>query len=528
MTYIPGTGPQPLFPAAHLTVCPSVCPVSALETKLSLTTEHPGCDRNTYSLAMMRKMCGASNMAVDLLTESASELAVSDETSEAGTVYRFDGSRGVLVPQQVMEHDLGAEFTISTWLRHGKKKGKQTKEEIMCVSDDHRKNRHHTALFIRNCKLVLLYRRDHTEQERNVFKPAEWRWSVPQVCDNSWHHYAVSLSPEGAQLYLDGELFDEAGEKTEIIDDWPLHPAAEVETSLTVGACWHGHDQTMRHGLQGYLAGLSVLVGRREHSEVLKCLVQCSESLQLPATNLLEPGMEMVTDSQGSQVTIDGDNVENMNQLVRQVAYLNTREFPAPGRRRMELETKITCRDGTKVQVPYALSSILVLAVPQPIITITGTENMSREYESFKKGVRILADIKVITSQEQSDIDPSSELESRLDHCSVSVFPPLNPDHEEVHLPLAMLESLNLEGTTSQNGVEIIGTDMVYNYEQILRQITYNNMKPAYYLNRQFRLSCSLRDQRFISNEFIETVRTSCRPAASRLSGDFVRTKKFD
>ena len=80
-----------------------------------------------------------------------------------------------------------------------------------------------------------------------------------------------------------------------IYHDWPLHPAAEVETSLTVGACWHGNDQTMRHSLQGYLAGLSVLVGRREHSEVLKCLVQCSESLQLPATNLLEPGMKMVT-----------------------------------------------------------------------------------------------------------------------------------------------------------------------------------------------------------------------------------------
>ena len=172
----------------------------------------------------------------------------------------------------------------------------------------------------------------------------------------------------------------------------------------------------------------------------------------------------------------------------------------------MELETSMVCRDGTRRQVPLALSSILVLAVPQPIITITGTENMSREYESFKKGVRILADIKVITSQEQSDIDPSSELESRLDHCSVSVFPPLNPDHEELHLPQAMLESLNLAATNTQDGVEILGTDMVYNYEQILRQITYNNMKPAYYLNRQFRLICSLRDVRATSNEYIQTV----------------------
>ena len=45
-----------------------------------------------------------------------------------------------------------------------------------------------------------------------------------------------------------------------------------------------------------------MLVGRREDSEVVECLVQCSESLQLPATNLLEPGKEMVTNSHGSQV----------------------------------------------------------------------------------------------------------------------------------------------------------------------------------------------------------------------------------
>ena len=107
MTYIPGTGPQPLFPAAHLVLCPTVCPVSALETRLSLHTAHPGCDRNTYSLAMMREKCGASNLAVDLLTEVASELKVSDESEEAGTVFRFDGKGGALVPSSLLAHDLG-------------------------------------------------------------------------------------------------------------------------------------------------------------------------------------------------------------------------------------------------------------------------------------------------------------------------------------------------------------------------------------------------------------------------------------
>ena len=90
-----------------------------------------------------------------------------------------------------------------------------------------------------------------------------------------------------------------------------------------------------------------------------------------------------------------------------------------------------------------------------------------------------------------------------------SVFPPLNPDHEELHIPQNMLLSLNIGGSASVTGVEIVGSNMVYNYEQVIRQVTYTNQKPAYYLNRQFKLSCSHLNNRFVSNEFIETVRTT-------------------
>ena len=75
-----------------------------------------------------------------------------------------------------------------------------------------------------------------------------------QVCDGSWHHYAVSVSAQGVQLTLDGELWQVTSpappqhlpppqsekENPEVIDDWPLHPAADLRTTLTVGACWHG------------------------------------------------------------------------------------------------------------------------------------------------------------------------------------------------------------------------------------------------------------------------------------------------
>merc|ERR1719445_693936 len=113
-----------------------------------------------------------------------------------------------------------------------------------------------------------------------------------------------------------------------------------------------------------------------------------------------------------------------MNQLVRQVAYLNTREFPAPGRRRLEMATKITCVDGTKRQVPFALSGILVLPVPQPTITISGTENISREYEPFKRGVRIFADLRISVSRGEGELNQSMELkQSWTDAASVCSRP---------------------------------------------------------------------------------------------------------
>ena len=70
-----------------------------------------------------------------------------------------------------------------------------------------------------------------------------------------------------------------------------------------------------------------------------------------------------------------------------------------------------------------------------------------------------------------------------------------------------MLVSLNIVGSANINGAEIVGSNMVYNYEQVIRQVTYTNQKPAYYLNRQFKLACSQLNKRFVSNEFIETVR---------------------
>jgi hypothetical protein len=53
----------------------------------------------------------------------------------------------------------------------------------------------------------------------------------------------------------------------------------------------------MKHHLRGYLAGLSVLLNKVENPQVLSCLHKCKESLDVPPMELLEPGMELLTNS---------------------------------------------------------------------------------------------------------------------------------------------------------------------------------------------------------------------------------------
>ena len=142
MTYIPGTGPQPVFPEAKLQLCAAAaCVPAKLEAALTLHTDHVGvgCDRDTYSLASQRKMCGASSAAVDLLpaeTEAAwlGHLS-SDKGREVGPVYHFDGVSAATVPREVLDHNFGKQFTISAWLRHqAKSADKHAKEHILCLT----------------------------------------------------------------------------------------------------------------------------------------------------------------------------------------------------------------------------------------------------------------------------------------------------------------------------------------------------------------------------------------------------------
>ena len=182
------------------------------------------------------------------------------------------------------------------------------------------------------------------------------------------------------------------------------------------------------------------------------------------------------------------------------------------------------------MKIPALESSIRVQATPLPVVTLTGTSGAHYDYNSLTNGVRLFPDfdiqvsnvdeaISLSSSEEDEDDDldedddeelaavASSSMPQRVDSCTATVYPPLNPDHESLTWPQNLVNQMKLEAKFSHDGVTLVGAESTLHYQQILRQLEYHNHKPAYYLARAFKLVCSQMNGRFASNELVHTVR---------------------
>ena len=136
--------------------------------------------------------------------------------------------------------------------------------------------------------------------------------------------------------------------------------------------------------------------------------------------------------------------------LLRIVAYTNLRDFPTPARRPLRLYTNVVCSSGRTLKIPVLESAIVVQATPLPIVTVTGLFSSHYGYESLRSGVHLFPDARIEVSNadaaavqdSSSEEDESSEEEDlmmnivqRVDSCTATVYPPLNPDHETLTWP---------------------------------------------------------------------------------------------
>nr|XP_040048214.1 calsyntenin-2-like [Gasterosteus aculeatus aculeatus] len=277
--YEPGTGSKQLFPKMHLETCGG--PLSSVRTTVELQTSHigKGCDRETYSEKSLQKLCGASSGSTDLLPAPGAATnwtasLVTDSGRDSDLIFKFAGRQAAKIPDWVVPQNLTDQFTVATWMRHGPSPGPRAeKETLLCNSDKTEMNRHHYSLYVHNCRLVFLLRRDFTQVD--TFRPAEFHWKLEQICDEEWHYYVINVEFPGVTLYVDGVTYD----PYLVTDDWPIHPS-QIDVQLTVGACWQGGEVTKPRFTQYFRGSLSGLTIRPGQDRRVRRSFPCLQALQ--------------------------------------------------------------------------------------------------------------------------------------------------------------------------------------------------------------------------------------------------------
>ncbi|NXI88079.1 CSTN2 protein, partial [Rhipidura dahli] len=516
--YRPGSGSIPLFPSIHLETCDG--PVSSIHTTIELQTNYigKGCDRETYSEKSLQKLCGASSGAIDLLpSPSATTNWTAGLLMDSNDIiFKFDGKQGAKIPDGIVPKNLTDQFTITLWMKHGPSPGlRAEKETILCNSDKTEMNRHHYALYVHNCRLVFLLRKDFDQAD--TFRPAEFHWKLDQICDKEWHYYVVNVEFPVVTLYMDGTTY----EPYLVTNDWPIHPS-HIAMQLTVGACWQGGEVTKPRFAQyfhGSLASLTIRPGKIESQKVISCLQACKEGLDINSLESLGQGIKYHFNPSQSVLVMEGDDIENINQALRKVSYINSRQFPTAGVRRLKVSSKVQCfGEDVCISIPDIDAYVMVFQANEPKITITGMDHFARPAAQFEseRGVILLPDIRIVSTVTKMEhpVDLREhdrankqvvveEMLHNLDFCDVLVIgAELDPEQECLELDHGELQGKHLDATNSTAGYSIYGVDSMFSYEQVLRQLRYRNWGTSATSDRKFRVKCSELNGRYTSNEF--------------------------
>uniref|UniRef100_A0A3Q3L8I0 Calsyntenin 2a n=1 Tax=Mastacembelus armatus TaxID=205130 RepID=A0A3Q3L8I0_9TELE len=518
--YEPGTGSKQLFPKMHLETCDG--PLSGVRVMVELQTSHigKGCDRETYSEKSLQKLCGAASGSTDLLPAPSLSTnwtlsLLTDSGRDSDLIYRFDGHQAANVPDHVVPQNLTDQFTIATWMKHGPSPGlRAEKETLLCNSDKTEMNRHHYSLYVHNCRLVLLLRRDFTQVD--TFRPAEFHWKLEQICDKEWHYYVINVEFPAVTLFVDGVTY----EPYLVTDDWPIH-TSKIDTQLTVGACWQGGEVATPRFTQyfhGSLSGLTIRPGRIETQKVISCLQACKEGLDINSLESLAKDIKFHFNPAQSVLVVEGEDVDSINTAMTKVSYINSRQFPTPGLRRLHITTTVQCfGEDTCLLIPDIKAVVMVLPPSEPRITIAGSNRLVRPAGDLRGplGVAPFKELHITSTVMKGDSFAHRpgvmEVMHNLDYCDILVIgEELNPERESLEIHHSALLGKHLDATNSTSGISIYGVDSMAHYEQALRQVRYRNWQPATLTDRKFRLTCSELNGRYTSNEFNMEVTFKC------------------
>lgn len=403
-------------------------------------------------------------------------------------VYRFDGLTSAIdVPDTIVQttanlsvdgYVFGTRNTISFWMRHAKASeanGMNAKafnfegemdEHLLCATERliHSRGTQVSINFglavDSSCRLVLRMRpvaqwlsqmsssnkgrplnaefKQHATIDGDSFdhRPNEWKWRLNrnEACDSKWHLYTLNVEYPKAELFIDGEQFEENHENPSVK---AVEITAETELAkpldspiVTIGGC-RGLEGNRAlapiFGLfKGQLSGLSVLSHENEDYRTIECLGHCSESLvstlgssngalqhdqesapiksQYHGSGLkihqLDNSFVAYQESQ-SRIRMIGHDFIDIEEALGQIAYVNRRQLPSIGRRDIVLETKIDCAINPSIHEPQESSQFFSIPIEPirvqievlpstglPKIVISGTPSLAREFGPIIQGVQ--------------------------------------------------------------------------------------------------------------------------------------------
>jgi len=500
---------QSLADNATLELCGAVCEIKEVTLTLKLLSDHKdsaSCPVDTKSLANRNAFCGVSPSAVSLLP------AVQPDKE---SVFVFDGkSVAYPVDSVKVKASLQGHFTLSTWMRHVEQSAdmEELKQHILCNADNEGMNRHHYSLFLHNCRLILLVRQEPGEDvDLNVFKPAEWRWKIDEVCDGAWHHYAISMDFPTVRLYVDGRLVVNSKHNPAVIDDWPLHPSKKVKgTKLVVGACWEGTEQHYSQFLHADLAELTLMNNETESDQVIQCLNNCHEKLDFHAISEMESGMSISMNSEMSQLSITGHSKQSVEKLLSRVGYINSRVISSSmsGNTLITADTSVTCSDGSNLSVAAASVVINLQSerddhvTDESSLSLGASTQLTREEGEMKEGVKIFPDIVIYHHSDYATKDVEDGV-VELNSCIVHTERQLDPTVERIHFSLTLANSLNLKIETNSHGLNIVGPAKLTNFVDMLRDLHYQHDRPEEMRSLSFSVMCSQQKGLTVSNQLI-------------------------
>ncbi|CAL8349995.1 unnamed protein product [Lota lota] len=517
--YEPGTGSKQLFPKMHLETCGG--PLSSVRTTVELQTSHigKGCDRETYSEKSLQKLCGASSGSTDLLPAPGASTnwtasLVTDSGRDCDLIFRFDGRQAAKVPDWLVPQNLTDQFTIATWMKHGPSPGlRAEKETLLCNSDKTEMNRHHYSLYVHNCRLVFLLRRDFTQVD--TFRPAEFHWKLEQICDKEWHYYVINVEFPVVTLYVDGVTYD----PYLVTDDWPIHPS-QIDVQLTIGACWQEHVMAPDGGQPQLSRGTL----RPDYSLSMTAgpgLQQGRAGLQMGASQDLPQGVRSNWSPCGSVASLSGGDWQNLLQEVHPPGLWGCEAAPTAEGRPRQVSEQACFGEDTCLSIPDIDAVVMVLQPSEPRITISGVERLRRPASDLSRpaGLALFQDLHIASTVTRADNSARyagvygggvlKEIIHNLDYCDILVLgEELRPEQESLQLERSSLLGMHLDATNSTSGMSIYGVDSMSNYEHVIRQVRYGQWHPGTPPQRRFRLTCSELNGRYTSNEFSLEVST--------------------